>query len=208
MPFVLLVESRNGFVTKFLRQEARGKRIQDMKTNPFQRGNESTAIASSRSGTIDAGVRDGKMPWRRVRLFSGRLCLTLGFLLLLASISDTAMARKRPTWQPVDYAQENCVNMGSPYSDRTTYYGVYIKGRWTRSINAGVTSAPSGSTFWGSYLPIPPGSSEGEYSLAYVALQVAPGTPLGTYAVDLWADDGPTRQTVPVTLIVADRCGY
>ncbi len=49
----------------------------------------------------------------------------------------------------------------------------------------------------------------GVYSLAYVAVQVAPDTPEGTYIVNLLVDDGTRRQAVPVTLIVADSCsGY
>ena len=58
----------------------------------------------------------------------------------------------------------------------------------------------------GLLLPIQPGSSDGIYSLAYVAVQVAPDTPVGTYIVSLWVNDGTRRQAVPVTLIVADSC--
>src|SRR5678815_1876773 len=52
--------------------------------------------------------------------------LTLRVLLLLASSTQTATATRRPAWQLVDYAQTGCVNITSPYSDRTTYYGIYL----------------------------------------------------------------------------------
>ena len=146
--------------------------------------------------------------WARLRFFAGLLSLTLGFLLIIASTANTALARRPPTWQLVDWSQEACISIGNPGSDRTTYYGIYIDGRWNQSINAGLRNAPPGSTQWGSYLPIRPGSSNGEYSLAYVALQLAPDTPLGLYTIDLWAGDGMTRQSVPVTVEVAEDCGY
>jgi len=146
--------------------------------------------------------------WARLRFFAGLLSLTLGFLLIIASTANTALARRPPTWQLVDWSQEACISIGNPGSDRTTYYGIYIDGHWSQSINAGLRHAPLGSTQWGSYLPIRPGSSDGEYSLAYVALQLAPDTPLGLYTINLWAGDGTTRQSVPVSLEVAEDCGY
>jgi hypothetical protein len=152
---------------------------------------------------------NGKMKLGRMRLpafFGGLLSVTMGFLLLLPLISDKALAKRPPTWQLVDNAQKGCVNISSPYSDRTTYYAIWIEGSWTHSLNAGVRNAPDGSTSWGSYLPIRPGSSDGIYSLAYVAVQVAPDTPVDNYIVNLWVDDGTRRQAVPVTLVVADSC--
>jgi len=149
-----------------------------------------------------------KMKLRRMGFIVGLFSLAMGLVLVLPITSDTALARRPPGWQLLDYAQEGCVNIASPYSDRTTYYGIWINGTWTHSVNAGVRNAPAGSTSWGSYLPIAPGSSDGTYSLAYVAVQVAPGTPEGTYTLNLWADDSTRRQSVPVTLVVADTCGY
>jgi len=128
--------------------------------------------------------------------------------LVLPIASDTALARRPPGWQLLDYAQEGCVNIASPYSDRTTILWDLVNGTWTHSMNAGVRNAPAGNTSWGSYLPIAPGSSDGTYSLAYVAVQVAPGTPEGSYTLNLWADDSTRRQFVLVTLVVADTCGY
>ena len=150
-----------------------------------------------------------KMKPGRLRLpafLGGMLSVTMGFLFLMPLTSDTALAKRPPTWQLVDNAQKGCVNISSPYSDRTTYYAIWIEGSWTHSLNAGVRNAPDGSTSWGSYLPIQPGSSDGIYSLAYVAVQVAPDTPLGTYIASLWVNEGTRRQAVPVTLVVADSC--
>src|SRR5262245_41640001 len=149
-----------------------------------------------------------KMFWPRLRFFAGLLILTLGCFLGIASTTDNAIARRPPTWQLVDWSQQTCVNIGSPSSDRTTYYGIYINGRWNNSITGGIRNAPADSTQWGSYLPIPPGSSDGQYSLAYVALQLAPDTAIGLYTLKLWTSDGTTRQSVPVTLEVAEDCGY
>jgi hypothetical protein len=146
------------------------------------------------------------MCWPRLRVLAGLLSLTLGVFLVIASTTDTAIARRPPAWQLVDWAQNPCISIGSPY--RTTYYGIYIDGSWNQNINAGLRKAPVGSTQSGSYLPIRPGSSSGEYSLAYVALQIAADTPIGIYTISLWASDGATRQSVPVTLEVAEDCGY
>src|SRR5438105_11804218 len=126
---------------------------------------------------------EGKMRYRQLRplmVCAGALNLVIGFLFIAPLTSGTALAKRHttpsptpsPTWQLMDYDQKGCVNIANPYSDRTTYYGVWIKGRWTRSINAGISNGPMNSTSWSSYTPIPPGSSDGIYSLASVALKV------------------------------------
>jgi hypothetical protein len=104
----------------------------------------------------------------------------------------------------MDYHQSAC------FSPRvtTSYYGIWIKGTWTRPINIGITNLPSGGSYSTSYAPIPPGSSTGEYSLAYVAVQIPTTTQVGTYTASLWASQGKTKQTVPVTLVVKTKCGY
>ena len=132
--------------------------------------------------------------WPRLRFFAGLLNLTLGCLLVIASTTDSAIARRPPAWQPVDWGQALCVSVGTDGSEPTAHYGIYLDGRWNESINAGLRDSPAGSTQWGSYLPIGPGSSNGEYSLAYVALQLASDTPAGLYTITLWASDGTTRR--------------
>jgi hypothetical protein len=149
----------------------------------------------------------GQAALRRTRFFVGLLVLSAGFLLLMAFGTQSATAKKARAWQLIDYAQSACVSITGRYADQPVYYGIYLQGRWNRTVNAGVSGAPSGSTSWGSYLPLRPGSSDGKYSLAYVAVQVAPDTPIGLYTVSLWADDGTTRQAVPVTIEVVDTCG-
>jgi hypothetical protein len=125
---------------------------------------------------------------------------------LVPSIGRTAFA-EAPTWALVDYEQESCINISSPYSDRTAYYAIWVDGAWTRSLNAGLRNVPVDSTTWGSYLPIPRGSSDGIYSLASVAVQIPTDTAVGTYTLNLWVGAGKQRQTVPVTLVVlADSC--
>jgi hypothetical protein len=40
-----------------------------------------------------------------------------------------------------------------------------------------------------------------------VAVQLPPGTPVGTVTSTLWANDGTTTETVPITLVVnASSC--
>ena len=110
----------------------------------------------------------------------------------------------RTRWQLVDYQQSACFSS----SATTAYYGIWIKGRWTRPIDIGISNLPSGGTYWTSYAPIPPGSSDGVYSLAYVGVQIPSTTPVGIYTASLWASDGRVTQSVPVTLEVKTRCGY
>jgi uncharacterized protein DUF5980 len=113
-------------------------------------------------------------------------------------------AATSPTWQLVDNHQSLC------FSSRNTtgYYAIWIRGRWARPIQIGITGLPSGASSWTSYAPIPPGSSTGIYSLAYVGVQLPATTPLGTYTASLWARESRTTQAVPVTLVVKSRCGY
>jgi hypothetical protein len=107
-------------------------------------------------------------------------------------------------WQLVDYGQSGCFSQNV----HDTYYGIYISGRWSTSIDVGASGLPSGGSYDTSYAPIPPGSSTGEYSLAYVHVMLNPNPPLGTYTASLWASDGRTTHQVPVTLVVKTRCGY
>ncbi len=108
------------------------------------------------------------------------------------------------TWKLVDYSQTACF---SPHVT-STYYGIWIEGRWQHTIDVGAARLPAGGSFSTSHAPIAPGSSDGEGSLAYVRVEIPASTPLGTYTAKLWASDGTRRQTVPVTLTVKTRCGY
>lgn len=142
--------------------------------------------------------------------FHGIHVLIAGLLLagaVVATPSHTA-AQSSATWQLLDYQQRACVSLGSPYSDLTTYYGIWIKGTWSRQIDVGITALPSGATWRTSYAPIPPGSSDGVGSLAYVAVKLARGTKVGSYTAQLWADDGTSRQSVPVTIVAATSCRH
>jgi hypothetical protein len=110
----------------------------------------------------------------------------------------------RATWTLVDYRQDGCFspNVGD------TYFGVYVDGRWRTPINVGASGLPAGGSYTTSYAPIPPGSSDGEYTLAYVHVVLAPLPPVGRYTATLWADDGRSRQEVPIALDVTTKCGY
>lgn len=132
------------------------------------------------------------------------LLLVLIVIMLLLGTGGSRSAEASPTWQLVDYHQSSCFDTNV----HDTYYGIYINGKWTHKINVGITHLPAGGTYNTSYAPIPPGSSNGEYSLAYVHPTIPATTPVGTYTANLWASDGTSRQMVHVTLVVKTSCGY
>ena len=125
----------------------------------------------------------------------GALCATL--------LAGTAAAKPGPTWHLVDYHQTRCYD-GNPTH---VLYTIEIDGHWRHAIDVGI-DLPSGGSYTTSYAPIPPGSSNGRYSLANV--NVFPdGIAAGSHTLSLWATDGTTRDAVPVTLVVQDSCvGY
>ncbi len=142
------------------------------------------------------------------------------FLIVVASVTSlvgvgAASARRRPprpsdpppppsNWQLVDYQQQGCF---SP-SVHDTYFGIWINGTWNTAVDVGAAGLPAGGTYDTSYAPIPPGSSTGIYSLAYVHVSFATPPPIGVYTASIWASDGSATQSVPVTLNVVARCGY
>jgi hypothetical protein len=136
---------------------------------------------------------------------SARSLIVVGSLMaLVLAVGASAPAKVRTTWRLVDYQQSLCFSNNV----NTGWYAIYIDGRWKQPLDIGITGLPTGGTFTTSYAPIPPGSSDGEYSLAYVGVQLPSDTPLGTYTARLWAGSSQTRQSVPVTLVVKTRCGY
>jgi hypothetical protein len=135
-----------------------------------------------------------------------RILIVVGTImaLFLAVAPDGAGAQVRRGWHLVDYQQSGCFS-----SNVTThYYAIYIEGRWGRALDIGITGLPAGGTFTTSYAPIPPGSSDGEHSLAYVGVHLPSDTALGTYTADLWAGNERRTESVPVTLVVKTTCGY
>ena len=133
-----------------------------------------------------------------------RRFLAIGVCAAALAALSAGPASAAPTWTLVDYHQTAC------FSPRVTssWYGIWISGRWRHSIDVGARRLPAGGGFSSSYAPIPPGSSTGEYSLAYVRVDIPATTPVGTYTAMLWASDGTRTQKVPVTLNVTTRCGY
>jgi hypothetical protein len=125
---------------------------------------------------------------------------------LAPTFSGTAAATSARTarWTLEDYEQSGCFS--SHVTDH--YYGIYIDGKWRHSIYVGAAHLPPGATYDTSYAPIPPGSSTGEYTLAYVHVALRPTEQLGTYAADMWASNGRITQSVPITLVVQSSCGY
>ncbi|HZM75857.1 MAG TPA: DUF5980 family protein [Candidatus Limnocylindrales bacterium] len=124
------------------------------------------------------------------------------FLLALFGGAPAHAASPAPTtasWQLIDNQQKTCyvTTRGG-----TNYYGVWISGTWTHRITIGADALPAGGSYFTSYAPIPPGTSDGIGSLAYAAVVLPVGTPVGTYTASLWASDATVTQTVPITLVV------
>jgi hypothetical protein len=118
---------------------------------------------------------------------------------------SAAASEARPaTWTLEDYQQTGCY---SP-NVHDHYYAIYIDGTWRRQIYVGAAHLPEGGTYDTSYAPIPPGSSNGEYTLAYVHVTLPSTEPVGTYDAYMWASTGRTTQSVPITLEVKSSCGY
>ncbi len=141
---------------------------------------------------------------RLVRIFV--LAALIGSVTLVAagSAQGAPGGGHAARWQLVDYGQAACFSANV----HDAYYGVWISGRWSRPINVGASALPAGASFDTSYAPIPPGSSTGVYSLAYVHVRMTTNPPVGTYTASLWATDGTTTRSVPIVLNVKTRCGY
>src|SRR5262245_37536699 len=93
----------------------------------------------------------GKFRWVGLALILAIL-LSLEIPLSIQAASPPARQLAKGTgWQLVDYHQSDC------FSPRvtTSYYGIWIRGRWTRPINIGINNLPSGGSYTTSYAPIP-----------------------------------------------------
>jgi len=159
-------------------------------------------------------LQEGPNAMRSTR--RGRTALLLATLLAVsllgsgqaaaASSTRSASSAAKASWKLIDYQQRTCY-----VSSRggTSYYGIWISGSWRHRINVGAQGMPAGGSYYTSYAPIPPGSSDGIGSLAYVALVLPAGAAVGTYTSSLWASDGKTRQSVPITEVVqATSCSH
>jgi hypothetical protein len=134
------------------------------------------------------------------------LATLLAVSLLGSGQAVAAGAATKASWQLIDYHQRTCY-----VSTRggTSYYGIWISGTWRHRVNVGAQDLPAGGSYYTSYAPIPPGSSDGIGSLAYVAVVLPAGAAVGTYTSTLWASDGRTRQSVPITEVVqATSCSH
>jgi hypothetical protein len=135
---------------------------------------------------------------------AGVVAVGSAFVGALEAAAKTAPPPGKSSWQLEDYQQRGCF---SP-NVHDHYFGIYIDGRWTTSIDVGASNLPAGGTYDTSYAPIPPGSSDGIYSLAYVHVSFASPPPVGLYTTSMWASDGRITRQVPITLDVRTRCGY
>ena len=125
---------------------------------------------------------------------------------LTASPAQAAPRAAAPAWQLVDYQQKSCY-----VSTRggTSYYGIWIAGTWTHQIDVGAAALPAGASYYTSYAPIPAGTSDGVGSLAYVDVVLPVGAAVGTFTASMWASDGTTTETVPITIVVnATSCRH
>jgi len=125
-------------------------------------------------------------------------------VLLTVPLTTAAAGTAPHGWRLVDYQQSACF---SP-NVTSTWYGIWLKGTWKHPVQIGAEDLPAGGSYSTSDAPIPPGSSTGIYSLAYVEVTIPATTPVGTYGATLWAKSGKVEHTVPITLVVKARCGY
>lgn len=122
---------------------------------------------------------------------------------LFLGVSAGSASARTASWQLEDYQQRAC------FSERVhdVYYGVYVEGRWRTPIHVGASGLPAGARYEASRT-IPPGSSSGEYSLAYVKVTLPANFAQGRYVASLWADAGAGRASVPIRMVVKESCGY
>jgi hypothetical protein len=132
------------------------------------------------------------------------LLAVLAALLTAPITTAGAGAAAHHGWKLVDYDQSACF---SP-NVTSTWYGIWLRGTWKHPVQIGAEGLPAGGSYSTSDAPIPPGSSTGVYSLAYVEVTIPASTPIGTYGASLWAQSGKVKHTVPITLVVKARCGY
>lgn len=125
-------------------------------------------------------------------------------LLVVLLIAPAGAASAAPgSWTLVDNHQSACYYRPN---GTTNYYGVWLTGSWSRSVSVSAAGLPSGSTTWAFDSPIPPGSSDGSGSLAYVAVQIPSSLANGTYTATLSATDGASSQSVPIGITVQTNC--
>ena len=132
--------------------------------------------------------------------------LGIGCVAVAIAIGGAAGAAGAPTpsWHLVGHHQRACYDTNV----HDAWYGVFIKGSWTHAIDVGVSRLPAGGSFTTSYTPIPPGSANGRYTLAYADVVLPSSTPVATYRPVLWASDGSSRSRVRIELDVTTGCGY
>jgi hypothetical protein len=141
---------------------------------------------------------------RSITLLVGVLLLTV---LMIPGPDVKVTAQGTATWQLVNTPENVCLAPRDPTVNRSTaYYKTFVRGRWSKPLTDGMTKLPFHSSTWTYYSPIAPGSSDGTNPVDYVAVHVNTDTPAGTYTLSLWASDGTSRQSVPVTLVVAEHC--
>ena len=132
--------------------------------------------------------------------------LLVGFFALLLALGSSGSASAAGSWTLVDSHQIDCFYRPNGL---TQYYFVWLKGNWSQPVTVSVSGTPAGSTSWTYDSPIAPGSSDGQGSLAYVAVELPTSTPNGAYTARLTATDGANTESVPVGLTVQDTCsGY
>ena len=142
------------------------------------------------------------MPASALRLVRSHLVIALAAVALMGLVVPTVAeaAGAPPTWKVVDLHDRRCYQIGGGSSPGS--YAVVLSGSWTKPITIGIDDLAPGATATPLQSPIPAGSSDGTKELAYVQVGVARRQAVpGTYTMSLWASDGSTRRSVPVTLV-------
>jgi len=156
--------------------------------------------------------------WYKVRL-------PLALLLVALLLGDTlpVYAQSSPAWNLVQlFPGTICASYRNGATPSPTIWIlINLSGKWTHPVNFGIRNQPPGATVTRStfingnpapYQPIAPGSGDGSGGArGRVEVTYHQGqTPTHTYSATLWANDGTTERTLPVTLVVqtAKCTGY
>ena len=159
--------------------------------------------------------------WRAAAILAPAAMMAATFTGATAATASTS-----PTWQLLDEFT------GSPLCNLTTgssvIMQVVLSGTWSTPITVGASNLPAGGSYsfnglrldgyrlTGATNPIPPGSAPGNGVIifgprdtehAYVEVILPPGLALGsTVTITMFATDGTTTQTIPVTILTQNSC--
>jgi hypothetical protein len=152
---------------------------------------------------------------RRERFVQWTVAILLAAVILFALTVFPVQVQGDAGWNLVQmFPGTKCMSYhdgGTP--NPTAWLLIDLSGTWTHPVNFGIRNTPPGATVGlttfvngnpAPYQPIAPGSGDGSGGArGRVEVTVHAGTTApGTYNATLWANDGSTERTLPVTIVV------